>query len=219
MPGHRLEREQERDEPGADAGGGAQPPEADRTDAEPVLGDGGQQRDRTAEQHRDEVERDRAEQHRFAAHEAQTFHRVAQALAPGARHHDSLSGLADGDRPQLGLDRLHAHRLGRAAIDGLDERDRDRGDDEQARGDQIGEPHVDDVEEATQDGPWIAAACQLIDWRATSQAACSGRDGVGGERGRAGPGRRTCAVPRTPSDQEEDRQRRGAGRRRHSPRA
>ena len=80
---HRLEREQERDETGADADGGAEPTEADRAHAEPVLGDRGEERDRAAEQDRDEVERDRAEQHRFAAHEAQALHRVAQTLAAG----------------------------------------------------------------------------------------------------------------------------------------
>ena len=41
---------------GADAGRGAEPTEPDRVDIQAVLGDGGQQRDRTAEEDREEVE-------------------------------------------------------------------------------------------------------------------------------------------------------------------
>ena len=39
----------------------------------------GKQRDRATEQHREEVERDRAEQDRLAAHEAQTLDGLVQA--------------------------------------------------------------------------------------------------------------------------------------------
>ena len=77
----RLDRERDRHDRGADAGGGAQPAEPDRADPESVLGDRGQQRDGAAEQHGHEVERDRAEQHRLAPDEAVALERLVQRVA------------------------------------------------------------------------------------------------------------------------------------------
>ena len=57
----------------ADARGGAQPSEPHRADAELILGDRGEQRDRATEQHREQIERDRTEQDRRAPDEAQVL--------------------------------------------------------------------------------------------------------------------------------------------------
>ena len=78
VAGDRAPGERDRRDRAADAAGGPQPAQPDGADAEPLLGDGGQQRDRAAEQHGEQVERDRAEQHGLVADEAQPLERVAQ---------------------------------------------------------------------------------------------------------------------------------------------
>ena len=81
---HGLHGEVQRDDARADAGGRAQPAESDRAHAEAVLGDRGEQRHRAAEEHREQVERDRAQEDRLAAHEPQPLDRFVHArlLAP-----------------------------------------------------------------------------------------------------------------------------------------
>ena len=107
---HRTRGEEDGDRAGADADRGAQPAEPDRADVEPFLGDGGQQRDRSTEQDREQIERDRTQQDRLAANEAQTFDRVAhrRRLAFG---HRALT--REGTHPRHGERRgQHEHRGG-----------------------------------------------------------------------------------------------------------
>ncbi len=56
MTGDRPPREHDRDQRGADADRGAQPSETDGVDVQAVFGDRGEQRDRAAEEDREEVE-------------------------------------------------------------------------------------------------------------------------------------------------------------------
>jgi hypothetical protein len=56
LSGHRLPREEDGDERGADSRRGPQPAEPDRAHAEPLFRDRGEQCHCTAEQHREEVE-------------------------------------------------------------------------------------------------------------------------------------------------------------------
>jgi hypothetical protein len=119
----RADRQQRRDDHGADAGRGAEPPVADVADVEPVVRDGGQQGDGAAEQDREEIERDRAEQHRPAAHEPQPLHRVVPGRA------------LIGWRPLL--DAAHLQRG-----------DRDPGDDEAGGRDGVRHRWVDVIEQS-----------------------------------------------------------------------
>ena len=133
--------------------GGAEPPEADRADPEAVLGDGGEQRDRATEQHREEVERDRAEQDRLAAHEPQPSTASCRlGRASRSRRRSAAAGPAASTRSTV--------------TDADGERRTDR-DEDGGRGER--HPRVDDVEEATEHRTEDDAACQVTDWRAVSQ--------------------------------------------------
>ena len=83
---------------GADAAGGPQPAEPDGADPQPLLGDGGQQGHRAAEQHGEQVEGDGAEQHRVVADELQALEGVARCPGRAA----SSSGVSTASRSSAG---------------------------------------------------------------------------------------------------------------------
>ena len=66
---------------------GTQEPEPRRPDLEDVLREDRKQRDRTAEEHREEIERDRAEQNVRAADEANAGEHLVQAESSFGRGH------------------------------------------------------------------------------------------------------------------------------------
>ena len=74
----RAHRQQHGDHDRPDARCGAQPPVADVADVETILGDRRQQRHRSTEQHGEQVEGDRPEQHRLTADEPQSLERVVK---------------------------------------------------------------------------------------------------------------------------------------------
>ena len=74
----RAHRQQHGDHDRPDARCGAQPAVADVADVETILGDRRQQRHRSTEQHGEQVEGDRPEQHRLPADEPQSLERVSE---------------------------------------------------------------------------------------------------------------------------------------------
>ena len=104
-----AERRDER----ADSGGGAQETETRRPDLEDVLREDREQRDGSAEQHGEEIERDGAEQDVRAPdepnpreHLVEPDRRLRRRLAPASqRHHGD-------ERDDCEHDRHHVHELG-----------------------------------------------------------------------------------------------------------
>ncbi len=92
--------ERHRDDGGADAGRGAQPAEAVRPDVQDVARVRRQQRDRAAEQHGKEVERDGAEDHLLAPDEAQALEKRVPGV--GRRRARGLVGLHADDEQEGG---------------------------------------------------------------------------------------------------------------------
>ncbi len=95
----RPHGQHDRHQTGADPGRRAQPAVRDVADAETVLGDRRDQGDRAAEQHREQVERDRRQHDRGASDEVQPFERQPQRRPLAHRH-----------RRALVLDQQHRHR-------------------------------------------------------------------------------------------------------------
>ena len=83
-PLDRADGEHERDHHRAGAGRGAQQAVAERADVQDVLREDGQQRGRTAEQHRHQVQRHRAEQRRLARMK-RTPASASRSVGDGAR--------------------------------------------------------------------------------------------------------------------------------------
>jgi hypothetical protein len=70
VPAHRSPCQHDRRAERTEGRGGTKEPEARRPHVENVLREDRQQRDRAAEKHGEQIERDGAEQHRCPAHEA-----------------------------------------------------------------------------------------------------------------------------------------------------
>ena len=111
---------------GTDAGRGAQPAEAVRPDVQDVARVRGQERDRAAEQHGEEIERDGAEDHLLAPDEAQALEQRVPAV--GRRRSRGLFRLHADDQQERGReqarDRAHRRRPARRGRRGRRSRDR-----------------------------------------------------------------------------------------------
>ena len=110
---NREEGQRDRAQGRPQSRGAAQPAEGGRAGMQHVVGIGGQQRGGAAEQHREQVERDRAQHDRARPHEAQAFHQRMPAHRPLAARLSGRAGARHAqhrDAQEAGRDHVHGHR-------------------------------------------------------------------------------------------------------------
>ena len=174
-------RECERDDRRADTGRGVEPSEPEGPDVQTFVGDGGQQRECAAEQHREEIERNRAEENRATANEPQSFECFVYAAAaiggdewPFGRFERGIEERFLGDRGVA-----VANFTGVAAFD-CEDRDRGDGHEDRSRDERRGgRPEVEGAAENRTADQRDLPSCREL--RGERRQVLGGHD-VGGER-------------------------------------